>query len=267
MHALFRRHEVFAAAPHISHVDQPLNDGRARCRCAQRAILHLLADFFVRNLPPCVLHIQQDARVAVFLRRLGLVARHLRALAEPLVPDGQRRKPLLVVIRLLFSFALVSAVDGLPSFLRDGFPRAEKIILAAGRDHAQRVVFVIRIERRRQSLGDHLVQPALIRSQIHAIRALARRDDRVVIGQLRVVKHALGHPNAIGKRLLADGLQRAVIAAQRRLHLAEHIVRQIAAVRPRIGQQLVLFVELLRCRQRLFRGKAQLRVRFALERR
>ena len=44
-------------------------------------------------------------------------------------------------------------------------------------------------------------------------------------------------------------------------------MRQIAAVRPRIGQQLVLLVELLRRRQRLFRGKAQLRVRLALERR
>ena len=28
VHALFRRHEVFAAAPHVAHVDQPLDDGR-----------------------------------------------------------------------------------------------------------------------------------------------------------------------------------------------------------------------------------------------
>ena len=87
----------------------------------------------------------------------------------------------------------------------------------------------------------------------------------MVIGQLCIVKHAFRHPHAVRKGLFTNRPQCAVVAAQRRLHLAEHIVREIAAVRSRISQQLMLLIEFLRGSQRFFRREAQLSVGFALE--
>ena len=89
----------------------------------------------------------------------------------------------------------------------------------------------------------------------------------MVIGQLRVVEHARGQPDAIAQRPLPNLLQRPAVGGERPFHLARHVVGEIAAVRSGIGDQLVLLVELLRGSQRLLRRKAKLRVGLPLQRR
>lgn len=227
---------------------------------------HLFADFFILNLPPRMAPCPAECWRRYILSG-GLVWSRITCAfsAAPLIADSQRGQPLLVVIRFLFAAfpGFVPAVNGLPAFLGDSLARAQKIVFTAGRNHAQRVVFVIGIKHRCQPPGHHFIQLSLVSSQIHVFRALARWNNRVVIGEFRVVKHAFGHPHAVGKRLFADGLQRAVVSFQRRLYLAEHIVGKIAAVRSRIGEQLVLFIELLRSGQRLLRREPQLSVGLA----
>ena len=191
MHALGRGHQVLAAALHIADLDQPLDDRRTRGRCAQRAVLHLLAQRLVLNLPPRVLHLAQQGGVVVLLGRLGLLLAGPRGFARLRVAHGKRRQ-LLLVLGCLALFLGLLAVDRLPALLRHALAGGDEVVPAHPRHDAQRVVFVIGIEHRRQPARHHLVELSLVCRQVHVLRAFARRDDRVVIGQLRVVEHAWG---------------------------------------------------------------------------
>ena len=270
VNALFRRRQVLSPAGYVADADEPLDDCGAGRRRAEGAILHLLAQLLVLNLPPRMLHVEQNARVVVFLGRLGLILRHLRVAADPFVARMEIRQRLLVLFFLSdapCAARLLPRINGFPALLRHGLPRAQEVILSACCDHSERVVFVIRIEHGCQPLGDQLIEPSLVRRQREIRRLLSGRNNGVVVGQLRIVKDALAHPHAVFQRLFAQRLQSAIIRGERALHLAQHIMREIAAVRSGIGQQLMLFIELLCGFQRLFCGKAELRVGFPLKRR
>ena len=263
LHALGRCNQIFAAAANIANLQQPLDDRSARGRRAQRTVLHRLAQRLILDLTACMLHLAKQRSVVMLLGRLGLLFPGLCALAQSGITLRKRRQ-LLLIFRFLFLFHLL-AVDFLPTLLRNALAGGEKIILTHACHHAQRVILVIGIECRSQPARDHLIEIALIRRKRQLVRPLASGDDRVVIGELRIVKHARRHANAKGKRLFADRLQIPGIGGKRLFHLAGHVPREIPAIRSGIGDQLMVLVKLLRGGKRLFRREAKLPVCLALQ--
>ena len=90
----------------------------------------------------------------------------------------------------------------------------------------------------------------------------------MVVGDLGVVDKVLRFERTVSHKLLREGLIWIDHDRPQALRQGRHdVVGDIARIRARIGQQLVLLVELLRGGQRLFRREAKLRVGLALQRR
>jgi hypothetical protein len=120
----------------------------------------------------------------------------------------------------------------------------------------------LRMERRQEPPDDQIVDPPVIGVLAHLVDRVALgvgRDDRVVVGHLCVVDDArerqhvqAGH---VRRRLLE--LPLATDQSRDLLDLRDHVSGQVARVRARIGERLVLLVETLGGAQRPPRGEAE----------
>ena len=205
-------------------------------------------------------------------RGLGLVALDLGGADGARVAGGQRRQGgFLLGIGGFFlrapGFRRIRQRRHIPpAVLQHDAPVRAELVLADPGDDLRRVVLARGIERRQHPPDDHIVQLPLIFGQAVQIDSLRRGQNRVVVGDLRFVNRALAdgqlpiRQRARHKRLIAFRQH------LHRLHNARnHVRRQIAAVRARVGEGFARFVEGLGELERLIGGEAEQAVRVALE--
>ena len=125
---------------------------------------------------------------------------------------------------------------------------------------AEHVLFVVGGE---QSSADKIVEIALVGWKRRRGTAFGGHD-RVVIPDLRVVHETLSEGTCAGARRNESRVRRS----ERRHHVGQcelDIARQIATVRTRIADELVLFVEILQNGERSLGGEAINAIRVALK--
>ena len=125
------------------------------------------------------------------------------------------------------------------------------------------------VEDRQEPLGDQVVDPSVVGVHLLDRVALgARRDDRVVVGDLEIVDDPLQWQLLQADHVLGAGrvLRLGADDAGDRLDLGDHVAGEVARVRPRVRQRLVLLVQPLRRGERPPRGEAEAGVGVALQR-
>src|SRR5438874_2014188 len=173
-----------------------------------------------------------------------------------------------LVLRLLLGVRL-DAVDATPPGLeRDLAARAEALLLDE-RDHGRARVAGRRMESGEEAPGDEIEDATLVGAEVVEVVVDVRRDDRVVVVDLRVVDDARERKLIEGEHVLGCG---AVIRdrLQRpggRLQLRDHVSGEIARRSARVRDRLLPLVERLRGLQRAARGESVAPVRIALQRR
>ena len=270
--ALLGAHQRPRVALDVADVDQALDDRGARGRRPDPGVLHLLAQRLVVELLAGRLHRAQQRRVREAPRRLGLLLGGgdlARVDALVALELGQRLVGALVVLvgaRLAPGRDL--AVGGAPARLEQHAAAGAEDVVGDGRLEARVLPHRVGMEDGEEAPDDHVVDPLVVVAHlVHAVLG-ARRDDRVVVGDLGVVDHAAERqhvePGHVGGRLgvLAVGAD----ARGRRLDLADHVGREEARVRARVGERLVLLVEALGRGERAAGREAVAVVGLALER-
>ena len=263
-----------AVALDVADVDQALDDRGARGGRADAGVLHGLAQLVVVDELARGLHRGQQRRVGVAARRLGdLLLRGDLARVDGLAALELREllRAALVVVggRLRTRGERLLAVDAAPAgHEQDAAGRAEDVRLD-GRLQARVLEHGLGMEDGEEAAGDHVVDPPVVVGHLVELVVRVGRDDRVVVGDLRVVDHPVGREHVEPGHVRGRLGVLAVLAdvAGDRLDLAAHVRGQEARVRTRVGERLVLLVEPLRRRERAPRGEAVPRVRLALERR
>ena len=193
-------------------------------------------------------------------RRLGLTRLDRRPLDAARVSRLELGQPDLLRV-------LARVVDRVPALLRRRRAGGAESVLVHAGDDPRAVALVVRIVRRDQPPDDQVVQPPLVGVERLQVRPAVGRHDGVVVADAGIVVVAPGGQVQVHLR---RGDQRGVRLGQQGEHLADlraHVVGQIAAVRARIGDQLVRLIQRLRQLERPVGGKAKLLVGFALQRR
>ena len=124
------------------------------------------------------------------------------------------------------------------------------------------------MEDRQEALGDQVVDLALVRLHLRQVVRGLGGDDRVVVLDLGVVHHAperqILQPGDVCRSLRVLGIAPDELGGG--ADLGDHVAREPARVRARVGDRLVLLVELLGRAQGPLGGEAEPRVGLALER-
>ena len=159
----------------------------------------------------------------------------------------------------------------------DGPPSGDQHQLAAGAEHVGRhgrldagvLEHGVGVEDRQEPADDQVVDPAVVLVHLVDRMALgAGRDDRVVVGDLEVVDDPLQRQLLEAEHVLGAGrvLGLGADEPRDRLDLGDHVAGQVARVRARVRQRLVLLVEPLGRGERPSRGEAEAGVGVALQR-
>ncbi len=259
------RLQFAAIAVNVFLGDQAFNRCRARGWCAQAALGHRFAQFFILDQLAGALHRGEQGGFRKTRRRLGGLGFYLDILGPHALVFFQQRQVgvLIVLLRFLAIHRQPARCDQHLAFGLEGF-----VVIAAfdTRDARGDVVFRRRIENRQETLGDQVVDFLLRLGK--AFRQRAGRDDGEVVGHFRIIENALVrvHPAAFqdhaGKWRVGGFSHRA----QGFLDGGQIIFRQMAAVGPRVGQRLVLFIQRLGDAQRVLGREAKATVGFALQR-
>ena len=260
--ALCRDDEVAPLPDEVALVDQTLDDLRTRGRGAEPALAHGLAQFLVVHQFARAFHGGKQRAFVVAGRRLGLAFLHLHGLGFRAFArrDGDDR---------LVGFALplgLLPIDREPARIDDDFAVRLEFLPLDGGDARRHLELRRRIKHRDEPPRDEIVNLRLRLAQ--PARHGARRDDGKVVADFRVVKDALVRMHQpVAQRLVGMHCERAVgEAAHHALRGGHMVLREVAGVRPRVGERLVLFVKRLRDLERHLRGKAVPPVRLSLER-
>ena len=201
------------------------------------------------------------------LQRLHGLHRYFSALAQRREYSGRLVAVLVIVLHKPLEIRLYCRFKLLPAALYRGLAPSGEIPAAALQHGGHGIADVHRRHRQQQPYRhQRKYVPAVLRQAAEIIpRDLPGGQQRVVVAHLVIVYQPLNVRSDILRLVI-----RAELEYTRRepYHLGGgvlHIVGDVAAVRPGIGQQLVL-IELLGAVQRLLRGVAVQLVRVALER-
>ena len=187
-------HERAAVALDVADVDQALDDRRARGRRADARVLHRLAQLVVVDELAGGLHRAEQRRVGVAPRRLGLL---LVATSTSRVSTGLALLELgqLLVAPSSSSAALRSpsgslAVDAAPARHEQHPAAGAEDVLGDRRLDARVLEHGLGVEDGEEAARDHVVDAAVVVAHLVERVLGVGRDDRVVVGDLRVVDHA-----------------------------------------------------------------------------
>ena len=270
--ALLGADERAAVALDVADVDQPLDDRGARRRRADAGVLHLLAQLVVVELLAGRLHRAQQRRVGVAPRRLGLLlGRGDLARVDALVALELRQRlvgALVVLVGARLAPGRDLAVGRAPAGLEQHAPAGAEDVLGDGRLEARVLPHRVGVEDGEEAPHDHVVDALVVVAHLLDAVLGARRDDRVVVGDLGVVDHAAERQH-VEPGHVGGGLGVLAVRADApggRLDLADHVGGEEARVRARVGQRLVLLVEPLGGGERAAGREAVAVVGLALER-
>ena len=200
---------------------------------------------------PCTFHRGEQCALRKARGRFGLVFGDFDVAGIGGFAFGDAAKCLLAVSCGLFP------VDGQPAGIDDDLALAlEGFSFNAG-DPEGNLELGRRIEDSDEAPGDHVKDLHLELIEIPCRNF--RRDDGMVISDLRIVKNALVWPNpSVGKSLLRMRAKLRIFKlGQNGLGIAKIILGKISRIGPRIRQNLVTFVEglgNLECGARLARS-------------
>jgi hypothetical protein len=124
------------------------------------------------------------------------------------------------------------------------------------------------VEHGEEPARDQVVDALVVAVHLVELVVRARRDDRVVVGDLLVVDHAAERQDVEALHVLG-GLRVLAVAADvagDRLELVDHVPRQKPRARPGVRERLVLLVQALGRPERAPRREAEPGVRVALQR-
>ena len=269
LEGLGRRDQVPALSDQVVLVDQALDHLRPRGRCAQALGAHGLAQVLVVDELARTFHRRQQRRLVEAGRWPGGQRQRLDGVgAHGLVRldrDQRARAFLGVLARLLLD--RLAAVDREPAGVdQDLALGLERVCLDSGDPRGDAKLG--RREEHRQEALDHQVVDLLLGVR-QGLGRLQRRDDRVVVGDLRVVEDAL--VAGLDPVVLDDLLRELPV----RMHVGQHLHRladgadvilgQRLGVGPRVGQDLVPLVQRLGQRQGGLGREAEAPVGVALQ--
>ena len=244
----------------IADVDQPLDDRRARRRRADARVLHRLAQLVIVDELAGGLHRAQQRGVGVAPRRLGLLLLDSTSRVSTVSPCSSFgscwSRPSSSSVSVLALRQL--AVDAAPAgHEEDLAARPEDVPRDRGLD-ARVLELGLGVEDRQEAPRDEVVDAAVVVAHLVGVVRGVRRDDRVVVGDLGVVDHAAerqhvepGTYAAPWRTPLAPDVRGG------RLDLGDHVARQVARARARIGQRLVLLVAALGRAERAARARSR----------
>ena len=187
--------------------------------------------------------------------------------SSPCSSLGRRWSPPGVVLGLVLGARLL-AVDGAPAGLDQHPAAGAEHVLGHGGLHAGALELRVGVEDGQEALGHEVVDLQLVRAHAAEVVLGLGGDDRVVVLDLGVVDHAPQRQLRPGPPRTPRPCVGGVVAHQLgdRLDLLDHVAGHEARVGARVGERLVLLVELLRRGQRAAGGEAVQRVGVALQR-
>ena len=189
--ALLGAHERPPVALDVADVDQPLDDRGARGGRADARVLHGLAQLVVVDQLAGGLHRAEQRGVGVAPRRLRDLL--LRAdLAHVGLLALHQLRELLVGRLVVVAAALLQAlaVDAAPARLQQHAAARAEDVLGDHRLQPRVLEHRVGMEHGEEAPGDHVVDPAVVVAELVELVLGVGRDDRVVVGDLRVVDHA-----------------------------------------------------------------------------
>ena len=164
---------------------------------------------------------------------------------------------------------LLLRINALPPHLCHIAPGAFKRVPFAHRHHTHGFIDIGRIKRRDQAPRDQVKQRGFVPLHPVYIRFLHGGDQCVMIAYSTVIKDPFAHGQF--SVLLWDAFYQIPVLCrqivQRFGDTRQHIHRQIAGVRSRIGDRLMFFIQRLRDLERFRCGKIEQPVRVPLQRR
>ena len=253
------RGEVFALPDHIFFLDQLFDDRRPGGRGAEAAFLHGIGEFVVFNQLVGILHGGQQSRL-VKARRW---CRHLVFPVNPgadhrgLLRNGaQHRVPVLI---------LGKAVNRLPAGIEQDLSLGEEGFGLDDRQSAGIEVDHGREKDRQKSLHHH---PVDLQFRLGKTGGKGGGGDNgMVVRYLRVVEDPLVRLDIAFRQGLFGKLAKTAIPSDfsRSSHHGRIIFRQMPAVGPRIGEDLVAFIEGLGDAQGVLGGNAETGVGLTLQ--
>src|SRR3954468_10037116 len=269
-HTLVGRVQRAALALDVADVYQPLDDRRARGGRADAGVLHGLAQLRVVHVLAGRLHRAEERGLREAPRWLGLLADRLDRDGLDRLALVELRQELIaarVVVGLVGALRLL-AVDRLPAGLEQAPAARAELVLGHDRLDARALVDGLRVEDREEALRDEVVDLQLVGTHLRQVVLGLRRYQRVVVVDLLVVHDAAEWQPVEREHIFRRAPVLGVVAHEPcgRLDLRDLVARQEARVGPRVGDRLVLLVELLSSAQRAPGGEAEQRVGVALER-
>ena len=250
------RRQKFAAVPDDVFLgNQPFNDGGAGGGSAQAAFAHGGGQFFVMHQFSCPLHGGQQRGFVVPGGRLGHGVADFNLTQGGLLPvaDGHQL--------LLGGSAGLPSVNGLPARLHKHPARGQEsvrhAVLVGNERGSPRVFKHGSGEEDGQETGhDHFKEFLRVPGKL---LHLPGRDDGKVVAHLFCIKHApVGLDALVVQNVPGKGGEFRVLLRHRAydaVNLAQIIFRQVAGVRTRISEHLVLFIAFLGQLQRALGGK------------
>ena len=266
---LERGHQFAAIAREILVLHEALDDRRARRRSAETALAHGGGEFLVLHQLARAFHRREQRRLVVARRRLGHVLHDFDAvILRRLAAFHSHQRPLAFAHGLL-------AVHFQPARHEEDLPFRLEGIPGDARDARGDLKLRLREENRDVAPRHQIIDALLLR--LEALGHHARWGDGKVVADFGIVEDALGgedpllrhHGARVFRQVGGERIHAGVVeprkAAHHVLHRADIVLRQVAAVRPRICQRLVRLVKRLRDLQRAARGESELVAGLALE--
>ena len=231
---------------------EQLDDPRAGCLRAQTVGgAQDLLQIFILHEPGDAGHRGKQRRIGKMARRLGLAFHHFPFFTQQLIVFGDHGKRRTVVLFV----TLFVAEQRAPACFREETGFGDKLPFCDFQlDHAF-AEHRVRAELHQVLTSDQVVDLRFVIRQVDAAGA-RRRDNRVVGVHLFVVPAAV-----MGVRVhhrLRQQIRRVhAYGVHHRMTTGKMLFRQVAAIRTRIGDQLVGFIELLADIQHVLRAEAK----------
>ncbi len=201
------RNELAALAVDVPLGDQAFDDLRARGRRAEALLAHRFAKLLVVDQLAGAFHGRQQRRFGEARRRTRGIGDRFDLFGRDVLAglDRDERRPFARLRRAIVQLSFL-AVDREPA--RDDQHLAfglERLVGDAGDPRGHQKLGG-RIERREKALDDEIVELRL--ELVQVLRRHERRDDREVVGDLRVVEDPLVRPDPLLLQHLAGERRR-----------------------------------------------------------
>ena len=194
-------------------------------------------------------------------RRLGLTLHHLAPLAQQFIAFGHHRQRRAVVLFI----ALFAAKQRPPARLGQKTRLGDKLAVGDLKINLAFAEHCVRAELHQILAGDQSVHLRFVIGELH-LAAAGGWDNRMVRVDLFIIPAAVADLR-IHYRLRQQVRRMDGNRIQHRMAASEVLFRQIAAVRTRIGDEFVGFVQLLADIQHVLRAEAETFGRLNLQRR